>query len=196
MPAKPKPDTKKLGHGLDDASREMMFNGMNLSELGRLFHMDHRVLVEKLHGIKPSGRRGNANTYLVHEVAPYLVKPLYDIEEYIKRMNHSELPKMVSKEFWAGLRARQEYRMKEGELWETASVVAAVGELYKLVKMNLVLMVDAIGRSTEMSDRQIGIVRGLTDGALADLRQNIIDNFSGEAFNVSSEAVQTDPDEI
>ena len=81
---------------LDEESRAMLYEGCNLSQLGILFRMDHRVLVEKLHGVSPSSKRGNANIYRVDEVAPHLVKPIYDIETYIKRMHHNELPKTLS----------------------------------------------------------------------------------------------------
>lgn len=166
---------------LDDESRAMIYQGLNLSELGRLFHMDHRVLVEKLHGVPPTGKRGKANTWHVHEVAPYLVRPIFDIEEYIKRMNHADLPKMLTKEFWAGQRARQEYLLKAGDLWPTDEVVNSVGELMKLVKMSAQLMVDAVDRQAELTDRQRQIIRGLTDGMLRDLRQAVIETFGDRA---------------
>lgn len=183
---------------LDDESRLMIYNGLNLSELGRLFHMDHRVLVEKLTkgGVEPSGKRGSANTYLVHEVAPHLVKPIYDIEQYMRTMNHAELPKMVTKEYWNGQLAKQTFLEREGDLWDTAAIVTAVGELLKLVKMNANLMVDAVERSTELSDRQKAIIRGLTDGMLGDVRQMIIDNFTGQTFDGRSSENQETDDEI
>lgn len=166
---------------LDDESRAMIYDGLNLSELGRLFHMDHRVLVEKLHGVPPSGKRGKANTWKVHEVAPYLVRPIFDIEEYIKRMNHADLPKMLSKEFWAGQRAKQEYLLKAGDLWPTDEVVQCVGELLRLVKMQAQLAVDAVERQTELTDRQRNIIRNLMDGMLKDLREAVIEHFEERA---------------
>src|SRR5690554_4094154 len=78
--------TRRRKDALDDESRAMIYEGLNLSELGRLFHMDHRVLVEKLHGVSPSGKRGSANTYKVHEVAPYLVKPIFDVEDRLDQV--------------------------------------------------------------------------------------------------------------
>lgn len=170
--------TRRRKDALDDESRAMIYEGLNLSELGRLFHMDHRVLVEKLHGVSPSGKRGSANTYKVHEVAPHLVKPIFDIESYIKRMNHADLPKMLTKEFWAGQRAKQEYLLKAGDLWPTEDVIKHVGELFKLVKMSVQLMSDAVERQVELTERQRAIIKAMCDGLLSDLRQAIIENFS------------------
>lgn len=170
---------KRRSDSLDDASREMIYNGLNLSELGRLFRMDHRILVEKLHGVPPTGKRGKGNTWRVDEVAPYLVRPIFDIEEYVKRMHHNELPKMLTKEFWAGQRSKQEFLLKAGDLWPTDQVVEAVGELFKLVKMSATLTVDAVERQVELSPRQRTIVVDIMDGMLRDLRQAIVEKFDG-----------------
>jgi hypothetical protein len=162
---------------LDQESRAMIFEGCNLSELGRIFHMDHRVLVEKLHGVSPSGKRGKGETYLIHEVAPYLVKPIQDIETYIKRMNHADLPKMLTKEFWAGQRSKQEYLLKAGDLWPTSEVVKNVGELMKLVAMSAKLTRDTVERQVELTDRQRAIITTQMDGMLRDLRAQVIKTF-------------------
>lgn len=172
--------TAKKGVSLDAESRAMLYEGCNLSQLGILFRMDHRPLVEKLHGVEPSGRRGNAVTYMVHEVAPYLVKPMYDIETYIKRMHHNDLPKLLTKEFWAGQRSKQEYLLKEGDLWPTAKVVQEVGELFKLIKMQARLAIDAVERQSELTPRQRAIVKGLMDGLLRDLHQAVSEKFAPE----------------
>lgn len=168
------------GASLDADSRAMLYEGANLSQLGVLFRMDHRVLVEKLHGVTPSGHRGSAATYQVHEVAPYLVKPMYDIEAYIKRMHPNELPKMLSKEFWAGQRSKQEFLLKDGDLWPTNKVVKEVGELFKLFKMQIRLAVDAVERQTELSQRQRTIIRNLLDGTLRDLHVAVTEKFKSK----------------
>lgn len=184
-----KATVKKATTSLDEASQAMLFEGLNLSQLGVAFRMDHRVLVEKLHGVSPSGTRNGAAIYKIDEVAPHLVKPIYDIEDYIKRMNHADLPKHLTKEFWAGLRSKQEYELKAGDLWPTAKVIEAVGELFKLVKMSLLLMSDAVERQTELTARQRDIIRSMTDGVLEDLHQEVVANFSRKDEDVE------DPDE-
>lgn len=168
----------KRSDSLDAESQAMLYEGLNLSQLGIAFRMDHRVLVEKLHGVSPTGRRGNANTWHIHEVAPHLVKPIYDIETYIKRMHHNELPKLLTKEFWNGQRARQEYELKAGNLWKTEEVISKVGELYKLVAMSARLASDNLERHTELTPRQRDAVEGIMRGMLEDLSRRIAENFS------------------
>jgi len=161
----------------DITSRAILYEGANLSQLCILFKMDHRVLVQKLHKCRPTGTRNGVDIYSIDEAAPYLVKPVYDIEAYIKNMNHTELPKMISKEFWAGLRSRQEYELKAGNLWPTEKVVECVGEFMKLVKMSTRLMGDAVDRQAELTDRQRHIIKEQGDGMLEELYRTVLDKF-------------------
>lgn len=169
----------------DQTTRAILYDGANLSQLGNLFRMDHRVLVEKLEkgGCRPTGERNGVNIYAVHEVAPYLVRPAYQIEEYIKRMNHTELPKHLTKEFWAGLRSRQEYEQREGNLWPTTRVVEVIGGLMKMVKMSVRLMADSVDRQAELTDRQRFLVKSLGDGMLEELYRTVQEEFSKAPTN-------------
>lgn len=171
----------------DATTRAILYDGANLSQLGNLFRMDHRVLVEKLEkgGCKPTGQRNGANIYAVHEVAPYLVKPAYDIEEYLKRMHHNDLPKHLTKEFWAGLRSRQEYEQKEGNLWPTTRVVEVMGGIMKMVKMSIRLMADSVDRQAELTDRQRQLVKSQGDGMLEELYRKVVEEFSKSPTNNS-----------
>lgn len=175
----------------DVDSRAILYEGANLSQLGRLFRMDHRVLVEKLHQCPPTGQRNGVDIWDISVAAPHLVKPIYEIEEYIKRMHHNDLPKFLTKEFWAGQRSRQEFELKAGDLWPTSKVVEAVGGLMKLVKMSVRLQADAVDRQAELSDRQRQLVRQLGDGMLEELYRTVI-----ETFGESKHTQQEDDDEL
>lgn len=190
----------------DDITKAILYDGANLSQLTNLFRVDHRVLVEKLSkgGCKPCGTRNGVDIYAVHEVAPYIVRPAYEIEEYIKRMHHNDLPKNVTKEFWAGLRSRQEYEQREGNLWQTSRVVEVMGGVMKLIKMSARLMVDQVDRQAELTDRQRKIIRSQCDGMLEEAYRTIVESFATQPTNMEvieqSElmvaAIQEDDDEI
>lgn len=186
---KPKASARRAPNSLDEESRALLYEGANLSQLGILFGMDHRVLVEKLHGVPPVGRRGATDIYSIREVAPKLVRPDYDIETYIRKMNHTDLPKMLSKEYWAGQRSRQEFMLKAGDLWETAKVIEKVGELYKMIRMSMLLMIDSVERQVELTPRQRDIIKELADGTLRDLHKTVIEHFGepSEAQEVNDE---------
>lgn len=164
----------------DDETLAAIYKGVTQDQLMRLFKMDHRTVKRKLFesGVKAVGKTSNgSDLYAIHEIAPYLVKPVFDVETYIKQMNHNELPKHLTKEFWAGLRSKQDYEEKAGLLWRTEKVVEKVGELMKLVKMSTLLMNDAVERQTELTDRQRSIIKELSHGMLSDLMTRINENF-------------------
>lgn len=180
---------KKQKGNMDDETLAAIYKGLNQDQLMRMFKLDHRTVKKRIFesGIKPVGTFHGADLYAVHEIAPYLVKPVFDVETYIKKMSHDELPKHLTKEFWAGLRSKQDYEEKAGLLWRTETVVEKVGELMKLVKMSALLMNDAVERQTELSDRQKGIIKTLTHGMLADLMARVSENFKAPEADVEPE---------
>lgn len=166
----------------DDELLSAIYRGVNQDQLMRMFKMDHRTAKRKMMearagGIRPIGNKHGGDLYAIHEVAPYFCKPVMDPSEYIKSMDPRELPKILTKEFWAGQRSRQDYEEKAGLLWSTEKIVEEVGELMKLFKMSALLMLDAVERQTELTAPQRQIIRSLTNGMLADLIQRIQTRF-------------------
>lgn len=186
---------------LDAESQAMIYHGLNMSQLCNILRMDHRTLRGKLEqgNIKPSGKRAGYDIYMLHEILPWVVKPMYEIEEHIKRMNHNDLPKALTKEFWAGQRSKQEFLLKEGDLWPTEQVVERVGELLKLVKMSALLMADAVDRTAELTPKQRDLIKSLTDGMLTDLANQMRKNFDErkrEPANEKTEVIEEDEDDL
>jgi hypothetical protein len=189
---------------LDDQSAAILYEGANMSQLSILFRMDDRVLKEKMHGLQPCGKRGNASIYDVAEVAARCGKLTEEqVDAAMRRLNHKDLPKELTKEYWAGLKSRQEYMKNEGDLWPTNKVIAAVGDIFKLVKMSALLTSDAIERNVELSDRQREIVKSQMDGMLLELHRKIIETFKKENRDVestldaaSAAAVEHDDDDL
>lgn len=166
------------GKSLDADSRAMIYEGVNLSQLSIIFGMDHRVLVQKMHGLEPAGERGGVAIYNIKDAATRLWRPTQDeVDKAIRRMNHADLPKQLTKEYWAGLRSRQAFELEAGDLWRTAQVIEKVGELFKIVKMETQLATDAVERTTELTDRQRKLVKGLLNGMLANMHDTILKNF-------------------
>ncbi|QHJ72788.1 putative terminase small subunit [Proteus phage P16-2532] len=106
--------TRRRSNQLDRESESMIFDGVNITQIAKIFNMERRDVTPKIREVPPCGERGGYPIYKLNEVAPYLVKPLYDVETYIKRMHPNELPKMLSKEFWNGMKAKQDYELREG----------------------------------------------------------------------------------
>ena len=163
---------------LDADSRAMIYEGVNLSQLTVIFGMDHRVLVQKMHGLAPTGVRRGVNIYSIKDAATRLWRPTQEeVDEAIKRMNHADLPKQLTKEYWSGLRTKQEVELAAGDLWRTTEVAEKVGELFKTVKIQMTLAKDTVERTTELTEKQRQLLIDITDGVLSDLERAIIENF-------------------
>lgn len=159
---------------------EAIQEGLTVPKLALLFHMRRETVSRKLMSAKinPTGSKWKGgDRYRVHEAATALVKPKDGIEEYIRQMSHNDLPASLTKEFWAGQRTKQQVELAAGNLWETEKVVSEVGELMKTVKMSTLLMMDAVDRQTELSDRQRAIIKSLAHGMLEDLVKRIEEKF-------------------
>jgi hypothetical protein len=183
----------------DEESRSIIYEGATLTQLGAIFKMDHRTVVRKLqdgnvkpHKVAKNIRGQDVELYSIADAAVHLVKPIIDVEKYITTMDHRDLPKMLTKEYWAGQRSRQMYEENAGLLWRTEKVVEEVGELMKLFKMNTLLLNDAVERQTELSERQREIIRSLTNGALKDLVKRIDDKFKVVAPDVQRQETEDD----
>lgn len=169
--------TRRRTSTLDDESQTMLYEGANMSQLAIAFRVDHRTLQQKLHGVQPTGSRNGTETWHLHVAAPHLVKPTEDIEQYLRKMHHNDLPKHLSKEFWAAIKLRQEVQQADGDLWPTERVVGVIGALMKLMKMAVRLMSDNVDQQSELSDKQRRTVKQLGDGMLEQLYSEVRDSF-------------------
>lgn len=170
--------SKKESESFDSMAR-LIYRGANISELEKLFNLDHRMITARLAkgGVKPAFREGRGIYYKVSEAAPHIVKPALDVEAYLKQMDPRELPKMLTKEFWSAMKSRQDYEERRGDLWPTQKVIEEVGELFKIIKMSMLLMVDGVERTTELSDKQRELVKGMAHGLLDELTRRIAERF-------------------
>lgn len=188
--------TRRRTSTLDDESQAILYGGANMSQLAIAFRVDHRTLQQKLHGVQPTGSRNGTETWLLHVAAPHLVKPTEDIESYLKKMHHNDLPKHLSKEFWAGIKLRQEVQTADGDLWPTERVVGVIGSLMKLMKMSVRLMSDNVDQQSELSDKQRRTVKQLGDGMLEQLYTEVRESFkpkkdrNNKILPVSNEATK------
>ncbi len=169
--------TRRRTSSLDDESQAMLYDGLNLSQMTIAFGIDHRILVEKLHGVPATGSRNGTEIWTIATVAPYLVKPVGDIETYIKKMQPNDLPKALAKEFWSAIKTRQEVEKASGDLWPTERVVGVIGSLMKLLKMSVRLLTDSVDTQAELSEAQRRTVKQLGDSMLERLYAEVRDSF-------------------
>ncbi|HLP67882.1 MAG TPA: DUF1441 family protein, partial [Rhizobium sp.] len=162
----------------NEVTSELLATGeATMAQLAQLFETDAKTLPRRLRGIRPAGTRNNASTYKIRDAASRLVKPGYSIEQYLQRMHPNELPVGLMKEFWAGQKSRQEFEIKAGDLWNTAQVVEALAEAFKVARMTILLMPETIERETGVTDGQRKVLRRLTDGLIDELREALVEKF-------------------
>lgn len=180
--------------GVDDTSKGMIFDGATLSQMCELFHMDFRTLTRRLRrsDVKPCGKRNSYDIYQIHEVAPWVLPPKMDIEEYIKNMNPQDLPKMLTKEYWAGLSSRQNYMRKEGELWSTDEIQSAFAEIVQVLVQNARVIEDEVDRKAELTVRQRQIVKESIDALINTSREKLTEHFKDRKMRQTAEVQVTD----
>ena len=178
----------------DAASNAMIFDGCTQSQLCTIFKMDRRTLSAKLAtgNVKPAGVRAGFPIYYIHEVAPHVVKPLYDIETYISRMHHNDLPPLLSKEFWNGKKAKQDYELRAGDLWPTEQVQETVSAAFKDIRMSILLFRDGLTRDTVLTDEQDAKLQAMIDGLLNDMANNLVKMFQRREDEHGQEALDDD----
>ncbi len=75
------------------------------------------------------------------------------------------------------MRAKQEYQLKEGELWPTEQVIAVMGDVFKRLRMSMLLIQDAVEREHMLTAQQRDKVSSLIDGALNDMADDLVEQF-------------------
>lgn len=168
----------------DEDTKAILFEGASVSQLGRLFAHDNRTIAKKIQGLQPVGKRAGHPVYSVAEAARYLVVPLGDFEDTIRKMRPEELPAALQKEFWSALQARQKFEEDRGDLWRTADVIEHYSKTFMTLRTSLLLMVDTVERSVELSDRQRAIIQQSVDTAMRETYTNLVGMFSNEPARV------------
>ncbi|QJI52969.1 putative small terminase subunit [Xanthomonas phage FoX4] len=171
---------KRGGWNRQDAESEaMLYQGASITQLSTLFKMDNRDVKAKLEGLAPCGKRGNVVIYNIKEAAQKLVAPVItDYDEFIRKMTVAELPVMLRKEFWAGMRSRQLYEEQDGKLWKEEEVAEALSEIFKRLKMSILLIKDSVNREVELSEKQRAVVTRYIDKSLESLHASVTDHFT------------------
>lgn len=150
----------------------------NQTQLAAMFRRDPKAMPRLLDGLAPAGERRGAKVYWIDEAAQRLVKPGYEVEDYIRRMHPSDMPPLMGKEFWNGQRARQAFEENEGDLWRTAQMVAVFAEAAQTMRTSMLLFRDALEREESLTEEQSVIVQGLIDGAINDMQESLVERFT------------------
>lgn len=171
---------------------ELLMVGATVTDLAALFGMDRKEVRARIGDIPPRAKRGNMDVWRVRDVASRLTKFDDSMTDMVRRVlatHHTDLPKMLSKEFWYGQNQRLKYMRDVGDLWDTAAVVALASEVFKTLRLSLMLASDAVERETGLTEKQREIIENLMHSALGNAREKLVVSLtslrthsSGKAF--------------
>lgn len=147
-----------------------------MAQLAQMFRTDSKSLPQRLQGLQSAGtnRRGY-KVFWIDEAASRLVRPGYEIEEYIRQMSPQELPPLLSKEYWNGQNARIKFEEQMGRLWPTDRVVEAFSTGLAALRMSILLIQDGVEREEVLTEKQREVVQRLMDSAVNDAREAIVE---------------------
>lgn len=159
-----------------EASRAM-YDGVTMYDLEQLFHVTRRTVQRKLSEYESTGKRGAYDTWKLKDVAGLFVKPTGNMEEFIKAAQPQDLPVLLQKEYWNGLRAKQAFMENEGDLWRTDRVAALFGDAFQIIRTSLLLLPDELERRAGMTDQQRNGFQEGIDAALDQLQNLFQETF-------------------
>jgi hypothetical protein len=159
---------------VSDVTSEILATGeATMSQIAQMFETDAKTLPQRMKGIIPAGKRNGYRVYNIREAAGRLVKPGFEIEDYIRQMSPQELHPLLLKEFWNGQKARLDFEIKQGNYWPTGDVVEFIGVIGQGIRQTLLLVVDDIDREEELTDGQRAAFRRITDDAITAMNDEI-----------------------
>lgn len=197
------PRTGRQPKAATEVTSDLLASGLaTMAQIAKLFETDAKTLPQRMKQVVPRGKKGNYKLYNIREAAAFIVPPGYEIEDFIRQASPQEMPPLLLKEFWNGQNARAKYEKEMGNLWETAKVVEAVGSVFSLIRMTLLLFADDIDREDSLTDTQREIVRRMVDGLIVKIGEEIEEKFkdydptpNGPAGEVEDELIVPDDDD-
>jgi hypothetical protein len=174
--------------------------GFTAVQLAHHFRLAASTVRQRLAHIKPSSHEAKTGTPLwsIFTVSPHLTPPPADMVERVIRLNHMGLPPGLSKEYWQGQHEQIRVKALEGAIWNTEDIVSYVGDMLQEIRMEVLLMDDAIRRSFELTDPQRTALQGLVDGCVTGIRNRLREFFTekiGERVGKSAAESLRPPEE-
>lgn len=154
-----------------DLSSHAVVKGVTATWLGTVFHMDYRTVTHRLKNCPPLTRQkgGKAMLYDLPVAASFLIKPQFDVEDYLKTMKVEEMPTKLQEGYWAAALKRQKWEENAKHLWRTDEVAKRFSETFLMIANALRVWVDDLESVQEVTPAQ----RKFFDGVVAQLQESI-----------------------
>lgn len=163
---------------------QSLTNGVSITFLANFFGQAKEHISAKMANVPVVGRTSKGSpTYDSKEAFSRLARPSPEqVMEYVKKMRPNDLPPIMQKEFWDAALKRQKWEREAGELWRTEEIAEAMAEVFKTLRMTIMLFSDTVARETGITNRQREIITALSDQLLDDLRMSLVENPNFEKY--------------
>lgn len=151
-----------------------VMHGVTVGWLSQAFSMDPTTVKKKLRDCPPIHRRKAGFVYDLKQAAPYLVPPVFDVDQYLKTMRPSDLPNQLQEAYWSAMRKRQQWEADAGHLWRTEQVMEVLGEVFKQIKFAIQLWPDEVERAAGLSNEQRVMLTNMGDTLQADIHKRLV----------------------
>lgn len=181
----------------------LVLKGVTVTWLAQAFGMSPVSVKTKLRMCPHRGETKAGYLYDVREAAPYLIKPVRDLKEYLKSIKPEELPTKLQEKYWRALMQRIKYEERAGTLWRTETVLFVLGEVFQTIKFSLQLWADNLDRETGLTSEQRELLRRMVDSLQDEIYQKLRDfekthrtpSVLGEGLGTSDEDEDEDDEE-
>ncbi len=158
------------------AVAEKLRNGVTATWLYTVLRMDRKTAKKRLANCPIIGKgTGGVDLYDIGTAMSYLVKPKFDIADYVKTMNPAELPPLLRKEYWSALRLQQQWEKEAGELWSTEKVLKVLGDAFQHIKNSTQTWADNVERNAGLTPAQYKSLNQQVDAFRHDMYERLID---------------------
>lgn len=173
--------------GNADVARVM--GGVTVSWLSQVFGMDPSTVKKRLRDCPPLANRKAGYLYDIATASQYLVKPVFDVDEYMKTMKASELPAHLQDTYWSAMNKKQKWEENAGELWRTDKVVAVLGAVFQLVKSSIQLWPETVERAAGLNKEQKKVLLGQCDGLQKEIYEKLLQLPKDSTTTASSDEI-------
>lgn len=148
-------------------------HGVTIGFLSQVFNMDAATVRKRLKDCPPLARRKAGFTYDLAKAASYLVKPTFNVEQYLKTMRPSELPTHLQEAFWNAKRKQQQWEEDAGVLWREDRVMEVFADLFGTIRTALQLWPETVEEAVGLTEAQRDILVKLADALQTDIHKRL-----------------------
>lgn len=156
-------------HQPADLNTDAVLHGVTVNWLATVLGMHTNTVKARLKDCPPAHRVKGGFIYDVKMAMRYLVKPVVDIDAYIKTMKIEELPPRLQTEYWGAKQRRLKFEEDAGHLWRTEAVMALVGTVVSTVRTKSRLWTEELELVAEITPEQRKVLNDRVDKLQAGL---------------------------